>query len=109
MDKRISFYNKQRKIVINRLSYIFAQHELSFKIYGSTCCDVALPSSDIDIVVDPSIVNYFYFSYSNYRKKIINSLEYLQKVFEKFEWTSDFLILPGASIPLLTFVIFILS
>jgi hypothetical protein len=85
--------------------YVFAQHKLSFKVYGSSSCDAALPTSDIDIVVDPSIVDYFFFSYANYKKKIINSLEYLQKVFQKFEWAADFILLPGANIPLLTFVI----
>jgi hypothetical protein len=90
--------------VINRLMHVFGQQKLSFKVYGSCSCDAAVPTSDIDIVVDPSIVDYFFFSYANYKKKIINSLEYLQKVFEKLEWTGDFMLLPGANIPLLTFV-----
>jgi len=40
---------------------MFIQLNLSFKVYGSCAYDVALPTSDIDIVVDPMIVNFFYF------------------------------------------------
>ena len=67
-------WGKYRELAISRIYEVLKRYSLSFKVFGSHTCGLAIPSSDIDICVDPTIVNYFIVSFREYRDKIIMAL-----------------------------------
>ena len=67
MMEQSKIANKLKKIAINRIGNILSAFNLSFRIFGSYTYGLSLPSSDVDICVDPTIVHYFYGSFCNYR------------------------------------------
>ena len=91
-------------MAINRVASILEQLHLSFQVYGSYACDLTIPKSDVDICVDPTIVNFFYTSFCSYRDKIIMSLDFLKNAFEKYLWVKNFKLISTATVPVLTFV-----
>ena len=91
-------------MAINRIAAILQELHLSFQVYGSYACGLTIPNSDVDICIDPTIVNFFYASFCSYRDKIVMSLEFLKNAFEKHPWVQKFKFIPTATVPILTFV-----
>lgn len=96
--------DRHRKIILNRITFLLAQLNLTCKPFGSYAVRLSLPDSDLDIQVDSSLLGYFYLDYLPQRKQLITSLEFLRKVLEPHQWTSGFELFYNARIPLLTFV-----
>ena len=99
-------WNKHRQTALNRISEIFLRYGLTFRIFGSYAYGLAIPSSDIDICVSPTIINYFMISFTTYRQKIIMALTFLKEVFQQTKWASNFNLIETAQVPVLSFVIF---
>ena len=96
--------DKYRRVAVNRIGAVLQQLHLSFQVYGSYACGLTIPNSDVDICVDPTIVNFFYASFCSYRDKIIMSLEFLRNAFQKHPWVRKLSLIPAATVPILTFV-----
>jgi DNA polymerase sigma len=104
LSEKSATYDKYRKIGVNRIGYILEKLHLSFQVYGSYACGVTTPESDVDICIDPTIVHFFYASFSSYRQKIHMSLEFLRHAFEQYPWTKNFTLITTATVPILMFV-----
>lgn len=53
-------YGPYRMVAFNRILYLLRAWSVGIKVFGSCATGLALANSDIDVAVDPSILNYFY-------------------------------------------------
>lgn len=71
---RLRKWNRYQEIAINRLLSILSSYNLSYQVFGSYANGLAIPKSDVDICISPTITDYFYSSFCTYREKVIMSL-----------------------------------
>lgn len=102
---RAKKWNKYQEVAINRLISVLASYSLSYQIFGSYANGLAIPDSDVDICISPTITDYFYSSFCTYREKVIMSLNFLWACFSNAEWAGNFKLITTASVPLLAFEI----
>jgi DNA polymerase sigma len=77
---------------------------ISIKIFGSCATGLALANSDIDLAVDPSILNYFYAVFGSNKEKVSMALCSIMKILENRPWISNIKLITTASVPVLKFV-----
>ena len=65
--RRVNKWNKYQTVAINRLVTILGSYNLSFQVFGSSANGLAIPNSDVDVCISPTIIDFFYSSFCTYR------------------------------------------
>lgn len=97
-------YSPYRLVAFNRIQYLLSALGISIKIFGSCATGLALANSDIDLAVDPSILNYFYTVFGNGKEKVCMALSWIMKLIEGRSWISNLKLITTATVPILKFV-----
>lgn len=91
-------------MAFNRIQYLLSSWGVSIKIFGSCATGLALANSDIDLAVDPSILNYFYAVFGNNKEKVCMALCSILKMIEGRSWVTNVKLITTATVPILKFV-----
>lgn len=76
----------------------------NLNVYGSWATGFILADSDIDIAINPFILNYFVACYGSARDKIVSALYTIKAIIEQKPWVKVYKMLDQAQVPVLKFV-----
>ena len=100
-------FNYARRVAYNRLFWLLSPFGASLKVFGSWATGFILGDSDIDVAVDPLILQYFVGCYSS-RDRVVAALHSIRGLVEQRRWVTVQHMLAQAQVPVLKFVIVVL-
>ena len=95
-----NLYFESRVVGYERLFHVLSLYGIGLKLYGSCACGIAIGNSDLDTVVDESILLWFNY-YPDPYSKIAAAFEMLEGYLGNFKWISSINKIPTAYIPIM--------